>query len=279
MRRSKHFIKNILCVALLPLFFSCSTSRTTVSGTSREARLAGVEHVEAVLYNSPSFETFSSRLRLTLPRKKDNYTLNGTLIISKDQIIRITLQVPILRTEAARIEITPQGVQIIDRINKRYTVASVADLKVLLRTEVDYFALQSLLSNGLFLPGKTVVDVEDLSGFQVDSRRSDKVILSRKSNNLTYYFATSYLNNRLVESMIESSGSTLVWQYAGFESVGNTVFPSEMTVKIGKGNTLVQTTMELTRMSVGHEDIKQTALPARYEEMALKDLLKMFEYR
>lgn len=275
MRSCRRFIEIASCAALLVLFFSCRTSRSVVSKSGEAELLTGEAHLEAVISNAPFFDVFSSRLRLTLPGKKEKQTLNGSLKISRDRLIRISLQVPIIRTEAARIEITPDRVLVIDRINRRYTVAPVARLKALFKTDVDYPMLQSLFSNGIFLPGKPAVVKGDYQGFRVDYRRSDKVILSRRSGNFVCSFAASFLTNRLLESTVESAGSKMIWQYGGFETVGNTVFPSEMVVKVGTGNSLYQTTMELTRMSVGGGEIKQTDLPSRYEELPLEDLMEM----
>lgn len=263
---------------IIILLVSCKSSTMIIRNESG-VQLTGEEQLEAVIENTPVFESFSSRLRMTIPFGKDDYTLSGTLKMQRDELIRISLLLPIVRTEAARIEISPEHILVIDRMNKRYASVPVAELREVLHTEVDFLMLQSLFSNTIFLPGRYNLTRKDYSSFLARFQRDDEVQLSRKTREFIYSFLTSLQNNRLIGSSIESHSSTycLQWKYANFVPVGETTFPAEMTVLVGKKDNPSQTTMELSRLSVDKQTLTPTPIPARYEQIRLSDILKMLE--
>lgn len=276
MKRYLRFTFAILMAVLL--LVSCKSSKTIVQGGGG-MRLSGEDQLEAVIGNTPVFDSFSSRLRMTIPLKKSNYTLSGTLKMQRDQLIQISLLLPIIRTEAARIEISPEHILVIDRMNKRYASVPVPELKDVLHTEVDFPMLQSLFSNMIFLPGKYNLTKRDYSSFQAQLQSDDEVQLSRKSREFIYSFLTSLQTNRLVGSIIETHSSLycLEWKYDNFVPVGETTFPSEMTVLVGKKSEPSRTTMELSRLSIDKQTLTPTNIPARYEQIQLSDILKMLE--
>lgn len=242
-------------------------------------RLTGAELLETVIGNTPVFDSFSSRLRMTIPLKKGDFTLNGTLSMQRDELIRISLLLPIIRTEAARIEISPECILVIDRMNKRYASVPVSELREVFHTEVDFPILQSFFSNMIFLPGKCHLSRKDYSSFQAQNQGKDGVQLSRSSQEFVYSFLTSLETNRLVSSSIEAHSSSfrLQWEYSHFVPVRQTTFPSEMTVWVGEKNDLSRTTLELSRLSVDKQTLAPTNIPARYEQIQLSDILKMLE--
>ncbi len=93
--------------------YSCKSSSGGL-GSSAEL-LSTRATVETVMDNHPDFETFTSRLKLTVPVNGES-SFNGTLKIKKDELIQIPLQVPVIRIEAPRIEISRDYITVIDRI-------------------------------------------------------------------------------------------------------------------------------------------------------------------
>lgn len=259
--------------------YGCRSSKKMVSEERSVMRLSGEEHLAAVIANTPDFTALSSRLKLTLPTKKGEFSVNGTLKIKRDERIQISLLIPVIRTEAARIEITPERILAIDRMNKRYVDVPVEDIKQLLGTDVDYPMLQSLFTNDIFLPGKRHLTKKDYASFVALPVDENAVLLSKKTRKRTYAFTASNETNRLTESMIASSSAAhrLRWQYNNFGPVGNTVFPMEMTIFLEGGGGSTKTTLTLSRLSVDGMELKETSIPAKYEKIGLMDLMRMIE--
>ena len=49
----------------------------------------------------------SSKVQLTVPHKDATLTVNGTMKLKKEECMQISFLMPILRTEVARMEVTP----------------------------------------------------------------------------------------------------------------------------------------------------------------------------
>ena len=68
----------------------------------------------------------TSKLQLTIPGKKGgSMSVGGTMKMKTHERVQISLLMPILRTEVARVEVTPDGVLLVDRMNKRFVRATL----------------------------------------------------------------------------------------------------------------------------------------------------------
>ena len=75
----------------------------------------------------------TSKLQLTIPGKKGgSMSVGGTMKMKPHERVQISLLMPILRTEVARVEVTPDGVLLVDRMNKRFVRATKDELKGML---------------------------------------------------------------------------------------------------------------------------------------------------
>ena len=71
----------------------------------------------------------SSKVQLTVPHKDATLTVNGTMKLKKEECMQISFLMPILRTEVARMEVTPDEILLVDRMGKRYVRATRKELK------------------------------------------------------------------------------------------------------------------------------------------------------
>ncbi|MCD8165610.1 MAG: DUF4292 domain-containing protein [Bacteroides sp.] len=272
------FVKNILPLLLLVTIVSCKSSKG-VSGGSTAEIAEGMNTLEAVIENHADFTTLTSRMRITLPVKGNPTSLNGTLKIRRDEFIQLSVlaPVPLVKIEAASIEIGREQITVIDRINKRYVVAPISELKSLIKTDLDYFALQALFTNSVFLPGKKEINSRDFPLFSL-SRSADNgdYQLFRKEKGLNYIFSIDPSYAELTASRVQTSSSpyAMEWMYSNFTPLGNKRFPSEMNILLDGGGRAEQARIELSRLSVDSEDISPIQIPARYDEVKLEKLIR-----
>jgi len=74
---------------------------------------------------APVSSYLASKLQLTIPDKKGgSLSVGGTMRMKTHERVQISLLMPILRTEVARIEVTPEEVLLVDRMNRRFVRAS-----------------------------------------------------------------------------------------------------------------------------------------------------------
>ena len=60
----------------------------------------------------------SSKVQLTVPHKDATLTVNGTMKLKKEECMQISFLMPILRTEVARMEVTPDEILLVDRMGE-----------------------------------------------------------------------------------------------------------------------------------------------------------------
>ena len=85
-----------------------------------------------------------SNLTFTLNDGRKDITVPGILRMRKDEVIRLQLLIPILRSEVGRIEFAKDYVLFIDRIHKQYVKASYDEVGFLRDNGVNFYSLQSL---------------------------------------------------------------------------------------------------------------------------------------
>ncbi len=109
----------------------------------------------------PSYLT--SRLQFTIPDKKGgSMSVGGTMKMKTRERVQVSLLMPILRTEVARIEITPDEVLMVDRMNRRFVRATKDELKGLLPKNAEFARLEKILISASLPGGKTELTGKDV---------------------------------------------------------------------------------------------------------------------
>ncbi|KAA6328585.1 hypothetical protein EZS27_022536 [termite gut metagenome] len=126
------------------LFGACRSSRSVQSGD-----------------NMPRF--LSSKIQMTAPYRGDIITLSGTMKMISSECIQLSFLMPMFRSEIARINITPNEVLFVDRINRRYVRAAESDINALLTRKVNFGKIEKLLYNASRPGAKAVITAKDLN--------------------------------------------------------------------------------------------------------------------
>ncbi len=126
------------------LLSACKTSRVVTGPTDTHVRYV------------------SSKLQLTVPNRSSTLTLNGTLKMKSPERIQLSVLVPILRSEAVRVDLTPDEVIVIDRMNKRYIRAGRADLKGILPEKAEFSHLEKLIFDAAEKGDRVTLTAADL---------------------------------------------------------------------------------------------------------------------
>ncbi len=118
----------LLLMAMLTLA-GCRSSRSAGKGS------ADIMHTEYL----------SSKLELTIPHKDAVFTVGGTMKLKRKEMIQFSLLMPILRTEVARVQVTPDELLIVDRMNRRFVRAGDSELRYAVVSGFTYDKLEKLL--------------------------------------------------------------------------------------------------------------------------------------
>lgn len=121
----------------------------------------------------------SSKVRLTVPTKDAVFTVNGTMKLVSGERMQLSFQMPIIRSEVARMEVTPDEILLIDRMGKRYVQATRKELKDVLPKKADFAHLEKILFEASTPNGKRILNGKELG---IPSLEKGKIELSNFSN-------------------------------------------------------------------------------------------------
>ena len=209
---------------------------------------------------------------------------DGVLRMRKDQIIRLQLLIPFIRTEVARIDFTPDYVLLVDRYHKEYIKTDYSKVSFLADNGISFYSLQALFWNQLFLPGEKSVSQQALKRFVVNlASAAQQVPVTLKHGNMSYEWSADKTTGRITQTTVNYSSaahgnSQLVWKYDSFKSVGVKQFPSwqqfsfttEATGKKQSGTI----TLKLGTPKTSADWDVETELSAKYKKIEAEDILK-----
>jgi hypothetical protein len=126
-------------------FFSCRRPPVQVTTPAEP------EKVNKVTVHNIDYTFFSSKGRMQLEADGSNLSASLTTRMKKDSIIWVTLS-PGLGIEAIRAKITPDSIQIVDRINRHYYAGNFDLLRERYNVDLNFEILQNILV-GNYTPG------------------------------------------------------------------------------------------------------------------------------
>lgn len=275
---------------IIPLFLTallltgCSTSRNALRNTVIGG-LSGTEYMEKVIEWTPQRENLTARTRVQLDMgsESSSVSVNANMRIRRGELIRMSVA-PVLGIEVARMDITPKGVLVIDRMNRRYVEIGFAEVADILKVEVDFNALQSLFLNEIFLPGRESLTVEDAVKFDLseqDGRAHLQVKDSRSQakavRRMNYSFFTSATDGRLEETVISLKDLpyALHCRYTDFTMVGGDVFPQSIELTPEGTQKKYSLGLKLSRIGTDSGWDAKSEVPAKYRKMTVQEVIQL----
>lgn len=135
---------------------------------------------------APVSSYLASKLQLTIPDKKGgSLSIGGTMRMKTHERVQISLLMPILRTEVARIEVTPEEVLLVDRMNRRFVRASKEELKGILPKNAEFSRLEKILTDASLPGGKTELTGKDIGISSLEKAKVQLYEFSTKEFSMT----------------------------------------------------------------------------------------------
>ena len=255
-----------------------ATNGNALTSVQRETRKIGF--LQKVTDNAVYAKDISSKIDFTLTDGNDEMTVSGMLRMRRDEVIRIQLT-PMNIMEVGRIEFTKDSVLIMDRINKEYVVAGYDEVGFLKNNGLDFYTLQSLFRNELFVPGTQRVKESMLPLFDVEPATGKDMSVTYSQGKFDFVWTVDSVTGRITAADITYNGSggktCLSCRYSSFTAVGSKQFPSVVSV----GTSSQKLTMaDAKGFSVKMKDIgtdgdweSRTTVSQKYKKVPAEKLL------
>lgn len=289
-------IKNIgIIVAATLVFASCGTNKAivkqpttvkqTTAPTQSSVQKQKLQFVQKVSDQSLYQKNLVSDLSFTLNTGSRNISVPGILHMRRDEVIRIQLLIPLIRSEVGRIEFTKDYVLFIDRMHKQYVKASYNDVAFLKDNGINFYSLQALFWNQLFIPGQQRVGESQLSMFSVDlaAVQANNVPVTLLDGKMAYKWlaesASGLINMAEAKYTSANHGvSTLKWNYGNFQNFGAKKFPvyHEVTIQTQatKQQRTIKAVFELNGLSDNADWESFTTPSSRYQKVGVDEILE-----
>ncbi len=262
-----------MVVGLL-LLASCRTTRNVSTGGMENLSESAFLH--EVVEHSVGLDALSAKMRLIAKIGGEEIGVGGSIKMKKDEAIQLSL-VAIGIVEAARIELTPERMLVLDRLGRRYVEIPYTELAFFRDSDIDFYTLQALFWNELFLPGVKQVGEKDAGRFGWLRDETQVHLSAEGKGGLVYTFLTALADGRLQETNITKKGGRnyrMAWGYDEFEAVARRKFPTRMKMNLQGGKVPLEAEFHFSRLSAETE-LQPLSIPRKYQRMEADDILKI----
>ena len=291
LKSEKRYIKNSPLggwgvFLLILLFVSCGTKKTIDSPSSvktvETSTLKKMDYVRKVYSNATNAKNIVSKIDFTIDAKGKNISVDGRIYMRKDEVIRVVLA-PFGIMEVGRVEFTPEYVLVVDRMHKQYVKATYNDLSFLKNNGLNFYSLQALFWNELFLPGTNRLTDNMLDKFDSDLSAGTQRKVRTKSGSLNFEWDTTVASGRIDAANVTygtgtANASSASWKYDTFSALGSKTFPARQSVsftgKTGKTNSTIKVDIRMKKLTTDSNWETHSSVSDKYTKVSAEEALK-----
>lgn len=288
-------IKNILfAVALGGMTLAmagCGSKKAATEGTSSTVdkhnggNVQALAFVQKVANQKVSTKNIVGKMSLNVKMGSKNITVPGSLHMRYGEVIRIQAFIPLLGSEVGRIEFTPDYVLVIDRMHKEYIKEDYNKVDFLKNNGLNFYSLQALFWNQLFMPGTASISDANLLDFGVTEAGNSKNITLKKGN-LNIVWNADNANGRIstakaTYSSLTQGKSSLNWTYSNFKAVAGKMFPAYQKFTFAttaiKNQSNIALTIDMDGVKTDSKWEAKSEISKRYKKIEATDVFgKLF---
>ena len=254
------------------------------SAASKGEEAAASEFMQRIAGNQLPAKNIVASADFRLVGGGKDMSCDGKLSMRRDEVIRLQLLLPIIRTEIARIDFTPDYVLLVDRYHKEYIKASYKDVGFLAENGISFYSLQSLFWNQLFLPGEKSLSAQSLGKFdcRLNTPSDADAAVEYHKGNISYVWNTDKTTALIKAADItyasrQAGKSSLKWTYGNFRSVDGKQFPLTqqfvVNANVGGKTRTAQLTVKMGSAKTSADWDTTTELSAKYKKIEAADIL------
>ena len=231
-------------------------------------------------YNDKAFQynTLSARIQFDVVLSGNEISSRGQLKMQKDERIQIFIQ-PLLGIEVFRAELTPDSIKIINRLNRWYMIDTFDHLKGNADIDFNFYNLQALITNQLFLPGETNLTADHFSLFGWKQTQTGYLLSINDHNGLQYAF-TADANEQIISTAIKDDATNyrLDCSYTNFLPAGNRSLPMNLHIMLlAESDAQHSLSLNFSRVEVDIPLTTAFPIPANYQQVSFQQIINSIE--
>jgi hypothetical protein len=179
------------------------------------------------------YRTFSARTRIELNLSGRELSSRVDIKMIKDSVFQLSV-LPFPGVEIFRIEFGVDSVKAIDRMNKHYVLESYDGLKGSMPINFNFYNLQALFTNHIFVPGEREITPAQYNRFTLEQDETATQAKLKDAMKMRYAFKADG-EEKLITTYVTdpSEHYTLQWIYADFRQITEEqIFPMQMEARM-----------------------------------------------
>ena len=275
----QHFIGNnllpvVLCMLTISILNSCRTTKD-VSVTDRSLGLK-TEASFFAAYNDKAFQynTLSAHIQFDIVLSGNEMSSRGQLRMMKDERIQIFIQ-PLLGIDVIRAELTPDSIKIVNRLNRWYMIDAFDHIKGNTEIDFNFYNLQALITNRLFLPGEINLTDDKFNLFGWEQTHTGYLLQTSDRNGLQYAF-TADSNEQIITTVIKDDAThyMLDCSYKNFLPAGHQSFPTNLHIRLHtESKEQYSLALSFSRVEVDTPLTINFPIPTNYQRVSLSQII------
>ncbi len=274
---NKHFNKILLLFLLVSLVIMGSSCKSKKHVLRTSVKEHGFSYLYArMLENQMQFDQLSAKFTMVYVDDKSKTNLRGQLRIRNDSLIWMSIT-PALGIEAARVKLTNDSIEFINRLNKTYFAGKYELIDSVLNTTVDFSLLQSMFVGN------------DLTQYDVNKFRSSVDnglyrMTIRERRKIKKYIKKGEIDTRVLVQQIwldpetfriaridvkeqgEDENKKVQVFYSDYVDVEGQLFPSKIRVEI-TSNKSISIDVDFSKIVINSPLSFPFKIPGKYENM------------
>lgn len=277
-RQLKYLVS--LLLLLIVGIYSCKPKERIIQAQAALEDKTESELFEDIMHKGLEFNTFSSKLNMTFSTGIKTISSKGNLRIINNEAIMLSVQ-PLFGIEMFRLYVEPDYLIILDRMNKRYVKESFQELKEKNPIGFNFYSLQSLFTNCLFIPEQNDISLQDYSKFKYSASMDNYHLSARdKKSKIDYSFSVNGNDQiTLTQLYLPKKGYSLQWNYDQFSLMRNLFFPHEMKISASTQKLKLDTSFSLSDINLNQPLTLETSIPGSYTKAEISEVLQMFSIK
>lgn len=272
-------LRNIGIVASVIISILLATScgsKKTVATEGKLEKKSSAKIVNDALSSELQYKTITTKGSIEFKIGGSAKKSSTVFKIIKDSIIQASIR-PIFGMEAFRISFTPSKIVIIDRMKKVYISEDIKDSKLMADFDFNYYNLQALLTNQLFIPGKRQVIQSDYERYNITATENVYMLQTKDKGDLLYNFAVD-ASSRIASTLIynDEKKVTLQWSYNEFIEDNNVIYPTLMNAQIDIAKKRLDVGISYNKLDIDKDFDIDMSIPSKYEKVDFTDLLSSY---
>jgi len=218
----------VVCTLLGGCASKKKVATDTTTKTTKTTRKASIQ--ERTIAAQPDFTSvLAQKAKLSINYQQRQISASATISLIRDSIFIMSVQ-PLLGIELVRLEVTPDEVVMIDKLNHRYVQLTMAELQQKTGLPVGFSDVQAIAMDRLFCVGKPQSFFQG-KDFENESKNA-QTVFSFQDKPLRYTYLIDEATLALLQSTFAFTGRAeqVDVRYQGHTLRDNVLFPNLISV-------------------------------------------------